>query len=95
MKNPKTIAGLIALAVMLALGGILAAQMIPTIQETRREMSLTPTPIPDYPASVLRNTPDPAFTAIGTTAGSQRSAGSSVRPRSMSFRSCGTSCAAI
>ena len=60
MKNPKTIAGLIALAVMLALGGILAAQMIPTIQETRREMSLTPTPIPPEPASVRLVTPDPA-----------------------------------
>ena len=60
MKNPKTIAGLIALAVILALGGLLASRMIPTIRETRREMSLTPTPIPPEPASVRLVTPDPA-----------------------------------
>ena len=60
MKNPKTIAGLIALAGMLVLGGILADRMIPTIRETRREMSLTPTPIPPEPGSVMLVTPDPA-----------------------------------
>ena len=60
MKNPKTIAGLAGLAVILALGGVLAGQMIPTIRETRREMSLTPTPIPPEPDSVLQVTRDPA-----------------------------------
>ena len=60
MKNPKTVAGLAALAVMILLGGILASRMIPTIRETRREMSLTPTPIPLEPGSVMLVTPDPA-----------------------------------
>ncbi len=61
MKNPKTIAGLIVLAVVLVLGGILASQMIPTIRETRREMRVTPTPLPPEPASVMLVTPDPAL----------------------------------
>ena len=37
-KNPKTLAGIIALAVLLILSAILAGQMIPTIQETQREL---------------------------------------------------------
>jgi peptidoglycan hydrolase-like protein with peptidoglycan-binding domain len=60
MKNPKTRLGLIALAVLLVLGGVLAGRMIPTIRETRREMSLTPTPLPPVPDSVMAVTPDPA-----------------------------------
>ena len=60
MKNPKTVAGLAALAVLLVLGVVLAANMIPTIRETRREMSLTPTPVPDYPRSVMAVTRDPS-----------------------------------
>ena len=60
MKNPKTVAGLITLAVLLALGGVLAAHMIPTVRETRRELSLTPTPVPPEPGSVMLVTPDPA-----------------------------------
>ena len=63
MKNPKTAAGLIALAVLLVLGGILAFRMVPTIRETRREMSLTPTPVPPEPASVMLVTPDPSLPA--------------------------------
>jgi len=59
LKNPKTRLGLVVLAVLLVLGGVLASQMIPTIRETRREMSLTPTPLPPVPASVLAVTPDP------------------------------------
>lgn len=51
-KNPKTIAGLAGIAVLLVLGVILATQMIPTIQEVQREMSLTPTPLPPVPDTV-------------------------------------------
>ena len=60
MKNPKTAAGLAALAVLLILGGILLSRMLPTISETRREMSLTPTPLPPVPDSVMRVTRDPS-----------------------------------
>ena len=60
MKNPKTRAGIIALAMMVALGGVLVSQMVPTIRETQREMSLTPTPLPEVPGSVMAVTPDPA-----------------------------------
>ena len=59
MKNPKTKAGLAALAVLLVLGFILAVVMIPEIRETRREMSLTPTPLPPVPDSVMAVTRDP------------------------------------
>lgn len=51
-KNPKMIAGVAALAVLVILGAILLTQMIPTIGEVRREMSLTPTPLPQMPDSV-------------------------------------------
>ena len=51
-KNPKVIAGLAGLAVMVILGAVLLIRMIPTIQETRLEMSLTPTPIPAAPEKV-------------------------------------------
>ena len=60
MRNPKTKAGLAALAVLLILGGVLASRMVPTIQETRREMSLTPTPLPEMPDSVQQVTRDPS-----------------------------------
>ena len=51
-KNPKVIAAVIAIGVMLAACVVLATYMIPTIKEVRREMSLTPTPLPPIPASV-------------------------------------------
>lgn len=51
-KNPKVIAGLSATAVLVIFGVILLTQMIPTIWEVRREMSLTPTPLPQMPESV-------------------------------------------
>ena len=66
-KNPKMIAGIAALAVMLVLAIILAIYMIPTIGEVRREMSLTPTPLPPVPGSVRvagyveKETPEPAL----------------------------------
>jgi len=59
-KNPKVIAGIIGIVVLLAGCIVLATYMIPTIKEVRREMSLTPTPIPDSPDSVMAVTRDPA-----------------------------------
>lgn len=66
-KNPKMIAGMAVLAIMLVLTVILAIHMIPTIREVQREMSLTPTPLPPVPASVHTGgyaeeaTPEPAL----------------------------------
>ena len=66
-KNPKMIAGIAGLAVMLVLAVVLATYMIPTIGEVRREMSLTPTPLPPVPGSVRaagyveQDTPEPAL----------------------------------
>lgn len=51
-KNPKAIAGIIGIAVLAVLGIILATYMVPTIREVRREMSLTPTPLPPVPDTV-------------------------------------------
>jgi len=59
-KNPRLLAGIGILAVLILLGSILISQMIPTIRETRREMSLTPTPLPPVPGNVMALTPDPA-----------------------------------
>ncbi len=59
MKNPKTIWGLIALAVLVTAIGVMLAAMRPTIEAAQLEMSLTPTPVPGFPASVLQVTPDP------------------------------------
>ncbi len=60
MKNPKTLAGIAVLAVLAVLGGLLAARLIPVVREVRREMSLTPTPLPPAPASVNLVTRDPS-----------------------------------
>ncbi|MCR4876364.1 MAG: peptidoglycan-binding protein [Clostridiales bacterium] len=60
MKNPKTVIGVIALAVLvIALGVLVAVWLLPTIAATRLEMSLTPTPLPPWPGSVMAVTPDP------------------------------------
>lgn len=59
MKNPKTIGGLIGLCVLAAAIGIMIARIMPLAAETRLEMSLTPTPVPDWPKSVMQLTPDP------------------------------------
>jgi len=61
MWNPKTVAGLIVLGVLLIALGILIGQMIPTIGQIQVEMSLTPTPEPAAPDSVLAVTPDPSL----------------------------------
>ncbi len=66
-KNPKMIAGIAGLALMLILAVVLIVQMIPTIGEVQREMSLTPTPLPPVPDSVRaagfveEETPEPAL----------------------------------
>ena len=59
-KNPKTIAGLIVLAVLLGVLAFLLTRLIPMAGEVRREMSLTPTPLPETPKSVMAETADPA-----------------------------------
>ena len=66
-KNPKMIAGIIGIVVLLAGCIVLATYMIPTIKEVRREMSLTPTPMPPVPDTVRDKTaesmvtPEPAL----------------------------------
>lgn len=66
-KNPKVIAGIIGIVVLLAGCVVLATYMIPTIKEVRREMSLTPTPLPPVPDTVREKaaadmvTPEPAL----------------------------------
>ena len=66
-KNPKAIAGIIGIAVLLAGCIVLATYMIPTIKEVQREMSLTPTPLPPVPDTVREKaatdmvTPEPAL----------------------------------
>jgi peptidoglycan hydrolase-like protein with peptidoglycan-binding domain len=59
-KNPKVIAGVAALAVLVILGAILLTQMIPTISEVQLELSLTPTPLPQMPDSVWAEVVNPA-----------------------------------
>ena len=59
-SNPKTIAGVAVLVILAVALGFLLSRLIPTIGEVRREMSLTPTPLPDIPANVMDVTPDPA-----------------------------------
>ena len=59
-SNPKTIAGVAVLVVLAVALGFLLSHLIPTAGEVRREMSLTPTPLPDIPANVMDVTPDPS-----------------------------------
>ena len=61
MWNPKTVAGLVLLGILLIVLGILIGRMIPTIGAVQVEMSLTPTPEPAWPDSVLAVTPDPSL----------------------------------
>ena len=66
-KNPKVIAAVVAIGVMLAACVVLVTYMVPTIKKVRLEMSLTPTPLPPIPASVRATelaevvTPEPAL----------------------------------
>ena len=59
-SNPKTIAGVAVLVVLAIAFGFLLSRLVPTVGEVRREMSLTPTPLPDIPANVMAVTRDPA-----------------------------------
>ena len=61
MKNPKTAAGLVLLLILTAGIVFMGFRLVPTIRETRREMSLTPTPEPAWPESVMQVTPDPSL----------------------------------
>ena len=56
-KNPKVIAGITGLVLLLAGCIVLATYMIPTIREVQREMSLTPTPLPPVPDTVRDKSP--------------------------------------
>ena len=60
-SNPKTIAGVIVLVVLAIAFGFLLSRLLPAIGEVRREMSLTPTPEPAWPASVQQITRDPSL----------------------------------
>ena len=60
-KNPKAIAGLAAAAVLLAALLFMVVKLVPVAREVRREMSLTPTPLPPVPANVMAVTPDPSL----------------------------------
>ena len=59
-SNPKTLAGVIVLVILAICLGFLLSRMIPTIGEVQREMSLTPTPLPETPDSVMEVTRDPS-----------------------------------
>ena len=59
-SNPKTIAGVAVLVVLAIALGFLLSQLIPTIGEVQREMSLTPTPLPEVPDNVMAVTRDPS-----------------------------------
>ena len=59
-KNPKLIAGIAGLVILLGGVIVMLTQVIPMAGEVRREMSLTPTPIPPAPDSILAVTPDPS-----------------------------------
>ena len=61
MKNPKTAAGLVLLLILTAGIVFMGFRLAPTIRETRREMSLTPTPEPEWPGNVMQVTPDPSL----------------------------------
>jgi len=59
-SNPKTLIGVVVLVILAMALGVLLSRLFPTIGEVRREMSLTPTPLPEAPGSVMAVTPDPA-----------------------------------
>ena len=62
-KNPKIIAGVAGIVVLAALLVVLATQMIPTVKEVQREMSLTPTPLPPIPDTVRARNGTPVVTS--------------------------------
>jgi peptidoglycan hydrolase-like protein with peptidoglycan-binding domain len=60
-KNPKTIAGLAGMTVLLVALLFMVVKLVPVVREVQREMSLTPTPLPPVPANVMAVTPDPSL----------------------------------
>jgi peptidoglycan hydrolase-like protein with peptidoglycan-binding domain len=60
-SNPKTLVGVIVLVILAIALGFLLSRLFPTIGEVQREKSLTPTPLPEIPGSVMAVTPDPAL----------------------------------
>ena len=59
--NPKTIAGIIGMVILLTALIVVICLLVPVWREVRVEMSLTPTPVPEMPASVMAVTPDPSL----------------------------------
>ena len=59
-SNPKTITGVVILVILAVALGFLLSRLFPTVGEVRREMSLTPTPLPEIPGNVMEVTPDPS-----------------------------------
>ncbi len=60
-KNPKIIGGIAGIVILL--GGLIymLTQDIPMAGEVRREMSLTPTPLPQAPGGIAAVTRDPSL----------------------------------
>lgn len=52
-NNPKMIAGMIGIAVLFGALIFMTIQIVPMAGEVREEMSLTPTPLPPAPDSVM------------------------------------------
>ena len=59
MKNPKKTVGIIVLALLIAVFGVLLAKVIPTAGKVAVEIQRTPTPLPEWPANMRLATPDP------------------------------------
>ena len=59
-SNPKTIAGVIVLVILAVALGFLLSRLFPTIGEVQREMSLTPTPLPQMPDTVWAEVVNPS-----------------------------------
>ena len=51
-KNPKMIAGIVVLVILLGGIGIMMTRIVPMSREVALEMSLTPTPLPPVPDSI-------------------------------------------
>lgn len=58
-KNPKTVAGLAVLAILIVVLGVLTAGTVDTAGKVIYQQSLTPTPLPSY-GNVMAVTPDPS-----------------------------------
>ena len=59
-KNPKIIAGIAAMLILLGGLGYMTARIIPMSREVAGELRATPTPLPPVPDRVTARTPDPS-----------------------------------